>query len=588
MPPKDTKRNNHTIVLKLLRYKNFLASGNYWTEINFEDARTQLVVGENGAGKSTFMDALCYVLYGKAYRDVNLPQLVNSINKKGMVVELIMEVRGKPYLIRRGRGPDVFEIHEIDADNNVKLVDKRTGVNEYQEFLEEQLLKRNHKTFCQSIVLGSTNYVPFMKLKAADRRAVVDDFLDIQICTVMNEVLKEQLKVLNVGAAKIGNEVSKLRGQLEVHTKWIADTKQISGDRITEKEGQWYEIHTRQIAQDERAQELLAKVYDLQEQLKAKEKVRGKVNQYNSLLDQLKAKSQELNREIDFYRNNEVCPTCRQAITSSFRENAIDELTLKTAKNEDAQVELLGYLEAAGRELEEYQRVNQEHQRLSRERAEAETASRHLKQQMDALAREMLKMKAALEMEAPTAEIEALQRDIEKQSTLLAQIEEDLSVANVAAGMLKDGGIKARIIRQYVPILNKLINQYLEELDLFCDFQFDENFNETLLSRYRDNFSYGSFSEGQKARINLAILFAWLEVIQARKSTSFNILVLDEILDGSLDYECLDACVKMFVRESSKRTIMVISPKPANWRNSFEKTLKFKLDKNFSRLEVSC
>jgi DNA repair exonuclease SbcCD ATPase subunit len=207
---------------------------------------------------------------------------------------------------------------------------------------------------------------------------------------------------------------------------------------------------------------------------------------------------------------------------------------------------------------------------------------------MDYISKEIKKMKAALEMEAPTAEIEALQRDIELQGTKLQEIQEDLSVANVAAGMLKDGGIKARIVRQYVPILNKLINQYLEELDLFCDFQFDENFNETLLSRNRDNFSYGSFSEGQKARINLAILFAWLEVIQARKSTSFNLLVLDEILDGALDYDSLEACVKIFVRESSKRTIMVISPKPANWRNSFEKTLKFKLDKNFSRLEVSC
>jgi len=566
---------------------NFLASGNYWTEINFEDARTQLVVGENGAGKSTFMDALCFVLYGKAYRDVNLPQLVNSINKRNMLVELLLEVRGKPYLIRRGKSPDVFEIFEIENETP-KMVDKRTGKDEYQTFLEEQLLKRNHKTFCQSIVLGSTNYVPFMKLRAADRRAVVDDFLDIQICTVMNEVLKEQMKGINSAAQSLVNNISKLQGQLEVHNKWVADSKKVSGDLITEKEGVWTEISARNLAQEEKARVLIEKTIVIQEEMKKWGSPDKKVNQYSNLLDQLRGKAQELNREIDFYRKNEVCPTCHQTITDSFRNVAIERITQKTAKNEDAQVELLGYLEAAKEELQGYQKAASEHQRIAQERASAESEARQLKSQMDYISKEIRKMRASLEMEAPTAEIEALQRDIELQGTNLQKIQEELSVANVAAGMLKDGGIKARIIKQYVPILNKLINQYLEELDLFCDFQFDENFSETLLSRYRDNFSYGSFSEGQKARINLAILFAWLEVIQARKSTSFNLLVLDEILDGALDYDCLDACVRMFVREASKRTIMVISPKPANWRNSFEKTLKFKLEKNFSRLEVSC
>jgi Kyanoviridae SbcC-like subunit of palindrome specific endonuclease len=577
---------SHSVVLKRLRYRNLLSTGNYWVEFDFQSDRTQIVCGENGGGKSTFLDALSYVNFNKPYRDINLPQLINSITNKELLVEEELTVRGKEYLIRRGMKPNIFEIHE-----DGKLLDKGTSVAEYQKMLEDTILKRTQKTFCQTVIRGSANYIPFMKLKAAERRQVVEDLLDIGVFSTMAEITKDKLKTAKVSAAELDKKLGVLRTKVELETKHQEQLKSISEEAVDAKAVKLAETEMEVASKLQDADATLPESEELREKLTKLGPRTDKSRKYENLLPSIKHKINAAKTEAAFYDKNDVCPTCRQPIEEHFKRSRIDELHRKAAELEPAKAELLAEIGAA-KEAEqayekEYKTLSDAYQVNQTVRNNAVHQANYLKRTIDGLRKEIADMRTKL-LQAPQDDrVKVLQGELHGLEVVEKEVTEEVAVASQAAMMLKDDGIKASVIRQFVPVMNEYLNKYLEKLDLFVDFRFDDNFNESIMSRYRDKFSYHSFSEGQKSRIDLAIMFAWLEVIRRRKSTSFNLLVLDEVLDGSLDEVGLELAVAMFLEAAKDMTIVVVSPKPSNYVSKFDKMIKFKLVKNFSQMEIA-
>ena len=567
------------IFFKAIRWKNFLSTGNAFTEIDFAKANTTLIVGENGAGKSTMLDALCFVLYNRPFRKINKPQLLNSINKKDLVVEIEFSIGANHFKVVRGLKPAVFEVYK-----NGSLLNQDADSRDYQDVLEHQILKLNHKSFCQVVIVGSTSFVPFMQLSAQHRREVIEDLLDIQIFSTMNTLLKErvsnnQQQLQNVNAAiNLNNEKIKLtnehilamqRSAEELIDKYRAELRAIT-DRIE------YEKQSSESI-DEQITKLNEEISDEQ----TIEKKRGKTIFYEQ---QLRAKLEKLGEDVAFLQSHENCPTCKQNIDESFRATEVDKKLYSCTEVESGIVQLKEEANKIDARLTEIRETNSKISDLSIKRITHTNNAKSLIQQAKKIVKDIDeaedKVKQAFDVDSLNTLEEALGlQQIEKEDVL-----KDKDALGIVSVVLKDSGIKARIIKQYVPVINKLINKYLAALDFFVMFELDENFNETIKSRFRDDFSYASFSEGEKMRINLAILFTWRAVAKLRNSASTNLLIMDEVLDGSLDGNGTDEFLKILNNLTQDTNTFIISHKVDQMYDKFSHILKFEKHKNFSRI----
>jgi DNA repair exonuclease SbcCD ATPase subunit len=566
------------IHFKKVRFKNILSTGNAWTEIPLDSNKSTLIVGENGAGKSTMLDAIAFALYGKAFRNIKKPQLLNSINQKELMVEIEFKIGAKNYTIKRGIKPNIFEIW-----CNGELLNQDAAARDYQSYLEESILKLNYKSFGQVVVLGSSTFVPFMQLKAGERRAVIEDLLDIQIFTVMNTLLKDKVSSNKEEIQEIKYQIDLLKNRIDSakeHNDSIRELKEGEVAKLKEKLKEQIALIE---AEQESVQALMEEVTELVESVADKPAMKKKLQELEKIDGQLSNKLSKLRKDIAFYEDHDNCPTCRQGIQHEFKEQTVSESTSKIAEIEEAQKQLFGRFDGVNMRLAEIDEIETV---ISSKNLEMSEHNANYKMAMNvckSIKKDLTEAEESVEA-IDTSAIQKLEEDLNTYHTKQGQLFDDKEMLTLVSSMLKDGGIKTRIIKQYVPVMNKLINKYLAAMDFFVQFELDENFNETIKSRFRDVFSYASFSEGEKLRIDLALLFTWRAVSKLRNSVSTNLLIMDEIMDSSLDNAGTEEFLKIINEITADSNVFIISHKGDQLYEKFDNVIRFEKVKNFSRM----
>lgn len=566
------------ITFHSLRYRNFLSTGDNFTELNLMETPTTLVVGQNGSGKSTMLDALSFVLFGKAHRNINKAQLINSVNNKGTVVEVEFTVAGSTYKIVRGLKPAKFEIWQGDT-----MINQDSHAKEYQKILEQNILKLNHKTFHQIVVLGSSSFIPFMQLPASTRREVIEDLLDINVFSKMNTILKEKTSLLKESISGNNHELQLVQTRIDSQKRHLCELTKISESAkqdklnlIREEETELARLNTQVISWEDSV------LSDLQTRQSALD---TKINEIGKYVFQFNSKQKASNKEILFYEDNEDCPTCQQAIESSFRMDKVQNAKDKWDELEEARQQCehqIGKLTddkqilqtSIDTEIEQRNKINTIKEKitwtqrrivtLQSELSQLETGVHSLSEARDTLSSEENKKSVLTDERLELAE----QREYN----------------NVITELLKDTGIKTKIIKQYLPVINQLTNQYLQVLDFYVHFDLDEAFKETIRSRHRDAFSYDSFSEGEKQRIDLALLFTWRQVAKMKNSIATNLLILDETFDSSLDADGVENLLKILDTIDNDTNVFIISHKGELLDNKFDRKIEFIKHKNFSKV----
>lgn len=562
------------ITFKTIKWKNFLSTGNTFTEVQLDNQKTTLILGENGAGKSTMLDALTFVLFNKPYRNINLPQLVNSVNEKDCVVQIEFRKGKTNYKVIRGQAPKLFEIWE-----DGKLVDQDAKAKDYQKFLEEQVLGMSYKSFCQVVILGSANYVPFMRLSAADRRSVVESILDIGVFSVMNVHLRERISQNREELVQADSALIVAREKVSSVKRMIEEDRKRSEQDEAWQASQEAEANAR-IEEARRAiEEATARIDILTASVEDGDELSASVSKYGTLQTQISKKVSNLRKEIEFYKKNDTCPTCSQNIDADFKMKSIDKAADKAKEMEEALAQLDTHIRAGEGRLAEIKKVLGEVQRLNSKVAtwenEIENIGRHIK----AITTKKIARVSDLQGELT----QALSNESETLDNK-KELVEDQHYLHLAQSILRDSGIKARIIKNYVPVINETINRYLTMMNFFVNFHLDEEFNETIKSRHRDAFTYASFSEGEKKKIDLSLLFAWRAIAGVRNSIKTNLLILDEVLDGSLDDGGTEAFLEIVSQLDGETNVFVISHKPKELlQDKFERTIQFVKKANFSR-----
>lgn len=566
------------INFKRVRYKNILSTGNTFTTIEMDESPTTLISGTNGSGKSTLLDAIVFGLYGKPFRKINKPQLVNSINQKGMVVEIEFTVGGHEYFIRRGIKPAIFEIMK-----NGELIDQDAAKRDYQTYLEQNILGINYKSFNQIVVLGSATYVPFMELPAQARREIIEDLLDIQVFSTMGLLAKERL-------SNNKDAINENSYQVEIVESNIALTED-NNDKIRKiRETEVEKIRdkmTAHINSIEERNELICKINDEMQELYAtiddKAIVKEKFTEAGRLKQDLETKNKTFEKELRFYHDNDNCPTCKQGIDHDFKNNVVEEKSRKKLEIESGLHNIAEQIQRYQERLDAISEVQDRIQEKSFETSEIKAEIKSSKSALNAFREELLAAEKEVE-DVDTSTLKGLQERLSTYQSERKELLDEQTTLSVVSTILKDGGIKSRIIAQYIPVMNKLINKYLAAFDLFVDFQLDENFNEVIKSRFRDTFSYASFSEGEKLRITLSIMLAWRSVAKLRNSVSTNLLILDETLDGALDGVGIENLIETLHGLNSDDNIFVISHRGDQFAEKFASHVKFKKIKNFSEV----
>ena len=566
------------ILFKKIRWKNFISTGNEFIELDLSNTGSTLIVGKNGAGKSQLLDALTFALFGKTFRNINKPQLVNSIIKKDAVVEIEFIIGKSNYKIIRGIKPTIFEVY-----SNGQLMNQSAEMRDYQEILEKQILRFNYKTFCQVVVLGSASFIPFMQLPLGKRREIIEDLLDLQIFTTMNVLLKDKISE-NVEHIRQNQDNQRLVSEKIKMAKDHLKELQAKNDQyINEKKTTINDLNSKISESKEVLTILQNLISEKTDNINNYGTVQSKVEKLKSLRIQMETKSETIKKEIEFFTNHENCPTCKQKIDNEFSceiiNNRQDEMNnlesglIQLSKKYQETNDQLNELFALQKELDEIQ-ISASHEMLK---------IKMLEEQIKSVQKEINEANKNVKTNSDIKIV-----DLETELTNLANnynvLMEDKNVLSSAAILLKDGGIKTKIINQYIPIINKLINKYLGEFDLFVEFYLDEQFNEVIKSRHRDEFSYSSFSEGEKQKIDLAFLFTWRAVAKLRNSMSTNLLILDEVMDSSLDGNSADDLLKILQNISNDSSIFVISHRE-NLHDKFENIIKFVKHKNFSKIE---
>lgn len=567
---------------KRIRYMNFLSSGNQFTEIILDKSKSTLIVGENGAGKSTILDALSFALYGKAFRNINKPQLVNSITGKNCVVECEFDVGGKQYLIKRGMKPYFFEIYQ-----NNKLINQDSKVTEYQEVLEKQILKLTHKSFSQIVVLGSANFVPFMQLPPYIRREVIEDLLDIQIFSIMNSLLKSKIDENKADISSVEQSIFVLENQIELQKKHISSIRQ-NNDEIVEKKRQSIEKVNQQI--QEATIELQSLNEDLQRHMDSiddKTAMQKKLQKTLDVEKQIDDKIKSVRKELKFYQDNDNCPTCRQTLEESFKTKKVTKKTEQIDKLVDGSSQLEKEISNLNQRINDINKIQKHIDTINKQIQTINNNIFFWNGNITLLNNEIESVRKNTKIiDGTKDEVKKLKEKLKSESAFKEQLYDKRNLINVSSYLLKDNGVKTKIIKQYVPIMNKLINKYLAALDFFVQFELNEKFEETIKSRFRDEFSYNSFSEGEKMRVDLALLFTWRAIAKMRNSASTNLLIMDEVFDSSLDNNGTEEFMKILENLTSDVNVFVISHKADGLYDKFHSVIKFKKEKNFSRIEL--
>jgi DNA repair exonuclease SbcCD ATPase subunit len=561
-----------------VRYKNILSTGNAWTTIELNRNKSTLIVGENGAGKSTILDAISFALYGKAFRKINKPQLMNSINQRDLSVEVYFSSNSNEFIIKRGMKPNVFEIWK-----NGELLNQDASARDYQAYLEENILKMNYKSFGQVVVLGSSTFVPFMQLPAFHRREVIEDLLDIQIFSTMGNLLKEKVNVNKAELVDVKYQIDIMKNKIESakeHNESIRRLKEDEVSRVKQKMREQIEFIEGEESQSEELDERIAAMIGT---ISDKAEMKSKYEQFKTLKSDLNSKIATLHRDVKFYHAHDNCPTCRQGIEHDFKVSTISEKSGKISEIENATIVLDGKIEKVVSRIDEISSVETELHKLNLARTEHTANIRIAKSTLVGLKKELDEAEKDVG-EIDTTKITEFKEELRSYTDKQKTLSEDKETLAVVGSMLKDGGIKTRIIKQYVPIMNKLINKYLSAMEFFVDFQLDENFNEKILSRFRDEFSYASFSEGEKLRIDLALMFTWRAVSKLRNSVTTNLLIMDEVLDGSLDQAGTDEFLKIVNEITADSNVFIISHKGDSLHDKFDHVIKFEKKKNFSQV----
>ena len=561
-----------------VKYKNILSTGNVFTTVELNTVPSTLIAGSNGSGKSTLLDAIVFGLYGRPFRNINKAQLVNSINNKELIVELYFTAGGDKYKILRGIKPNLFEIWKNGA-----MINKDASIRDYQGFLEDDILGINFKAFNQIVVLGSATYIPFMELRAYQRREIIEDLLDIQVFSVMGTLAKERMSSIKTDITDNKYDIemveSKISSQQE-NDEAIRNLKTIEVDKIKEKmSGHIDDIENKNTTIDTQ-DEIIKVLYD---DISDKPDEKQKFADATEKRADLERSRVAFEKELSFYEHNDDCPTCKQGIAHDFKQEQIIDKNQQKAGIEKGLVDIADVLTKHQTRLGSISKIEEQIQsvnfKISEIRAEIKMSKNALmsyKKELDNAQKEV--------SEIDTSKLENLQKKIDKLTISRTELLDEHEVLNIVQMILRDGGIKAKIISQYIPVINKLINKYLAAFDLFVDFQLDEEFNEVIRSRFRDKFTYASFSEGEKLRITLSIMLAWRSVAKLRSSVSTNLLILDETLDGALDGVGIESLIETLHGLNNDDNIFVISHRGDQFAEKFENNLKFEKIKNFSEL----
>lgn len=566
------------IHFETIRWRNFLSTGNAFTEIQLDARPTTLIVGENGSGKSTLLDAVCFALFGKPYRNINKPQLVNTINNKNCVVEITFSIGKRKYMIRRGIKPVVFEIW---VDGN--LINQDAASRDYQKYLEESILKLNFKSFTQIVILGSASFTPFMQLPAAARREVIEDILDIKIFTSMNVVLKEKVTELKNKMQDVEGKITIAKTKAQVQQDYIKTLEQDRDARIEDInqkiEEATHEVNNKRdmlLHLDSKRNHHFDSIGDASSVNEAVSEILRQVREF-----ELTATAIE--KEISFYHNNDTCPKCKQGIEHDFKKDIIDERSedLKKVHSniehiEEQKITLEKRLKEIANIQKEIHQLNEDITSVKSELASTERYIQRLELE-----------KADVSSKVGNIEVEKTKlKELAKETVEIlkekSELNETSDYYDIASILLKDSGIKTKIIRQYLPAINKLVNKFLTAMDFFVQFTLDEKFDEVIKSRHRDEFSYESFSEGEKQRIDLALLFTWRTIAKLKNSASTNLLILDEVFDSSLDNSATEYVMTLLNALGEGTNVWVISHKGDQLFDKFTHVVKFTKRQNFS------
>ena len=565
------------ILFETIRWKNFLSTGNQFTEIELDKNQTTLIIGNNGAGKSTILDALCFSLFGKSFRKINKPQLVNSTNEKDCVVEIKFKIGNTDWKVRRGIKPALFEIYR----NDTKL-DQSASANDQQKWFEQSVLKMNYKSFTQIVILGSSNFVPFMQLSSANRREVIEDLLDIKIFTSMNNLIKDKIRQSKEDVRLYELKKDSLTDKVKMQENFIDELENRAKKNIVDKETKIGQLLVEENNWMGSNEEKNVELIDLQKELEKYSGATEKLRTLGNLKGKISNKVSTITKEHKFFTEHTVCPTCDQDIEETFRINRITDAQTKAKELQSGYIQL----EEAIKEEEERERhfstLSKEITSLTHGISQNNIKITGCQRQIRDLESEIQRVTDQLANR--TAENEKLESFKEKLNTTydeLAQRRDAINHYDFAYGLLKDGGVKSQIIKKYLPLINQQVNRYLQMMDFYINFTLDEEFNETVQSPIHEDFSYSSFSEGEKQRIDLALLFTWREVAKFKNSTSTNLLIMDEVFDSSLDGFGTEEFLKIIRYVIKDSNIFVISHKES-LHDKFHETIRFEKVKNFS------
>jgi len=568
------------IVFKTIRYKNFLSTGSAFTEIQLNKSKTTLVVGENGSGKSTILDALCFGLFGKAFRNVNKPQLVSSINLKNCLVEVEFSLGRRDYKVVRGIKPTVFEIYQ-----DGELLNQEAATKDYQKELEEKILKLNYKSFTQIVILGSASFTPFMQLPQGHRREIIEDILDIQIFSTMNTILKTRIANMKSEISLLENQITLGKQSVKLQKEYIAKLEKDIEKKLVDNQNE-IERTQRDLANTSvLVTELQTQYSTLKESVNDEKSLVEKRAEWNALMKTLSERVKKANESISFYEEHDNCPTCSQVISDDLKGIAIEKHTHKIDEIEDAINQLSEKVTAVEAKIEEITQIKQKisdiQMTIIEYNSDIITKQALIKRLTDDNDKGAVDSE---ELEKAKNELKVLAKDVLEIADKKSSVSQDFYYMEAAATLLKDTGIKTKIIKQYIPVINKLVNKYLTAMDFFVSFELDEAFNESIKSRHRDDFTYASFSEGEKQRIDLALLFTWRAIAKMKNSVSTNLLLLDEVFDSSLDANGTDYVMNLLDTLDDDTHVFVISHKGDQLFDKFKNVIRVEKYQNFSRV----
>ena len=568
------------IIFKKVRYKNFLSTGQQFIEINLNEAPTTLVVGNNGAGKSTMLDAMCFGLFAKPFRAVKKDQLVNTINEKDCIVEVEFQIGKKQYKIIRGIKPNIFEIW---CDGN--MLNQDAAARDYQKHLEQHILKLNFRSFTQVVILGNASFVPFMQLRARHRREVVEEILDIEIFSKLNLMFREKAKAQDETIKQADFDFQLLDGKIETQQKHIDDISNTNKDTVNLKQVAITNSETDIENYKEDIARVKREITDLQTEILDQTKVTTKHGKLTNMEAKLENTCIKHKKELKFFQSHDDCPTCQQSIDEAFKKATIAVKESKVTELELGMEQIDNAIRTSQKKLDKINEtvvaIREKELLINRYETsitEIEKYKTRIQKEIDDLSNEKFSTGVA------TGELNQLQEQLTEAGKNKLKHKEEKVYIDTARHLMQDTGIKTKIIKQYLPIMNQYINKNLADMDFFVNFSLDEEFNETIKSRHRDDFQYHSFSEGEKLRIDLAILFTWREIAKLKNSTNTNLLILDEIFDSSLDTSGTDEFMRILYHTMNKENVFVISHKGDTLIDKFPRVMKFEKYKNFTRM----